>query len=62
MEENDARTSSTDEFVNYMPSMPAVSSEPGRVERFLQTLFRRRGELRPVVQDRDETVVRTDDL
>ena len=43
-----------DEFVNYMPGMPTLSSEPGRVERFLAELFRRRGPLRPVVGDRTE--------
>lgn len=30
-------------FENYLPGMPAVSGEPGRVERFLTRLFRRRG-------------------
>lgn len=43
-----------DKFVNYMPGMPRLSSEPGRVERFLTRLFRRRGPLRPVYRDRDE--------
>jgi len=43
-----------DEFVNYMPSMPTLSSEPGRVERFLANLFRRRGPLRPASSDRTE--------
>jgi hypothetical protein len=43
-----------DEFVNYMPGMPTLSSEPGRVERFLARLFRRRGPLRPVSSDRTE--------
>jgi len=62
MEENDTRASSTDDFVTYLPGTPTVSSEPGRIERFLKKLFRRRGELRPVVRERDETVVRTEDL
>ena len=39
-----------DEFVNYMPGMPTLSSEPGRVERFLAKLFRRRGPLRPATE------------
>lgn len=43
-----------DDFVNYMPGMPKVSSEPGRVERFLTRLFRRRGPLRAVYRGRDE--------
>ena len=33
---------STDEFVNYLPGMPRLSREPGRVGRFLVELFRRR--------------------
>ncbi|WP_170938283.1 MULTISPECIES: hypothetical protein [unclassified Halorubrum] len=43
-----------DEFVNYMPGMPKLSSEPGRIERFVTRLFRRRGPLRAVFRDRDE--------
>ena len=33
---------STDEFVNYLPGMPRLSREPGRVGRFLVELVRRR--------------------
>lgn len=33
-------------FQNYLPGMPRVSSEPGRVERFLKRLFRQRGTYR----------------
>ena len=33
---------STDEFVNYLPGMPRLSREPGRVGRFLVELIRRR--------------------
>jgi hypothetical protein len=40
------------DFVNYLPGMPRVSASPGRVERFLTRLFRRRGGLR-VVRRRD---------
>lgn len=43
-----------DDFVNYMPGMPKLSSEPGRVERFVTRLFRRRGPLRAVFRDRNE--------
>lgn len=39
-------------FVNYMPGMPTLSTEPGRVERFLARLLRRRGGLRPVARER----------
>lgn len=38
--------------VNYLPGMPAVSAEPGRIERFVASLLQRRGSLRPVVRDR----------
>lgn len=31
------------DFVNYLPGMPRASNGPGRVERFLTRLFRRRG-------------------
>lgn len=41
-------------LVNYMPGMPTLSAEPGRIERFLTTLFRRRGALRPVARDRSD--------
>ena len=44
----------TDEFVNYMPGMPRLSSEPGRIETFLTRLFRRRGPLRLVFRARSD--------
>lgn len=31
------------DFENYLPGMPQPSNDPGRVEQFLTTLFRRRG-------------------
>ena len=34
--------------VNYLPGMPRLSTSPGRLERFLARLFRRRGGLRVV--------------
>ena len=43
-----------DEFVNYMPGMPRLSSDPGRIEACLTRLFRRRGPLRLVFRDRSE--------
>ncbi|WP_166377348.1 hypothetical protein [Halorubrum sp. BOL3-1] len=43
-----------DKFVNYMPGMPKLSNEPGRIERFLTRLFRRRGPLRATLRGRDE--------
>lgn len=36
------------DFVNYLPGMPPLSTTPGRVERFLTQLFRRRGGVRGV--------------
>lgn len=50
-----------DSYVNYLPGGPTPSNGSGRVERFLRTLFRRRGPLRPVASEDDGTVVRTDD-
>ena len=44
----------TDEFVNYMPGMPRLSSDPGRIETFVTRLFRRRGPLRLVFRDRSD--------
>jgi hypothetical protein len=41
------------DFVNYLPGMPRLSGSPGRVERFLTRLLRRRGGLRVVVRRRD---------
>lgn len=37
------------DFANYLPATPRVSTTPGRVERFLTTLFRR-GERRAAVR------------
>ena len=44
-----------EEFVNYMPGMPKLSREPGRVERVLANLLGRRrvGSLRVVGRRRD---------
>jgi len=50
-----------DTFVNYLPGGPTPSRTTGRVERFLENLFRQRGPLRPVVEKDDRTVTRTDD-
>jgi len=44
----------TDEFVNYLPGMPRLSNDPGRIEAFLTRLFRRRGPLRLVFRDRSD--------
>lgn len=38
------------EIENYLPAMPPLSITPGRVERFVTSLFRRRGGLRPVTR------------
>lgn len=46
----DTRTQD-DQPVNYLPGGPSPSSSPGRIERFVQTLLRRRGPLRPVGRD-----------
>jgi hypothetical protein len=43
----DAAVEQTD-IVNYLPGTPQLSTEPSVVERFLTTLFRRRGEYRLV--------------
>ncbi len=42
------------ELENYLPAMFWPSNEPGRVERFLKRLFRRRGGLRVVVRQRGQ--------
>lgn len=49
---SDRSTADEPQFVNYLPGMPQLSREPGRIERFLTRLFRRRGGLR-VVYRRD---------
>jgi len=42
MEERD-ETAEQSEFEYYIPGMPSVSATPGRVERFVTKLLRRRG-------------------
>ncbi|WP_280535858.1 hypothetical protein [Halopenitus sp. POP-27] len=52
---SDGDASRTDEsvpFEQYLPATPRLSTEPGRVERFLTRLFRRRGGLRVVYRRR----------
>jgi hypothetical protein len=57
-----SRADEADEtFVNYLPGGPTPGRGTGRVERFLRTLFRRRGPLRPAVREDDGTVARSDD-
>lgn len=56
-QENTRRgTTPEDNLVNYMPGMPNLSAESSRVQRFLSKMFRRRGKLRPVFEETDETV------
>ncbi|SEH57131.1 hypothetical protein SAMN05192561_10841 [Halopenitus malekzadehii] len=43
-----SRTDGSVDFENYLPGSPQPSTEPGRLERFLTRLFRRRGGLRVV--------------
>ena len=52
---NDNSDDTAEELVNYMPGMPKLSREPGRVERVLANLFGRRrvGSLRVVGRRRD---------
>lgn len=54
-ESGESRQSGTDEsgFDYYLPGTPTVSSDPGRIERFVTRLFRRRGGLRPIVRRRE---------
>ncbi|MEF8885738.1 MAG: hypothetical protein V5A44_11540 [Haloarculaceae archaeon] len=50
---NDVDTVVTDDqpsLENYLPAGPKPSSEPGRVERFVTNLLRRRGDYRLVVR------------
>lgn len=42
----DRRAADEPAFENYLPGTPRISTEPGRVERFLKRLFRRRGTYR----------------
>lgn len=51
-ESTDIRDSAVEQsgVENYLPGMPVLSTDPGRVERFLTNLFRRRGEVRMVVR------------
>lgn len=46
--EIDDRTAADDQptFETYLPATAPVSTEPGRVERFLTRLFRRRGRIK----------------
>ena len=52
---NDSSDDTAEEFVNYMPGMPKLSREPGRVERVLANLLGRRrvGSLRVIGRRRD---------
>ena len=52
---NDSSDDTAEEFVNYMPGMPKLSREPGRVGRVLANLFGRRrvGSLRVISRRRD---------
>jgi hypothetical protein len=38
----------TTEIEHYLPATPSLSGEPGPIEKFVTTLFRRRGE-RPII-------------
>ena len=53
---NESSDDTADEFVNYMPGMPKLSREPGRVERVIANLIGRRriGSLRVVGRRRDD--------
>lgn len=55
MEGSSTATDAPDDetFVNYLPGGPSPSTEPGRIERFVQKLLRRRGALRPVTRNDD---------
>jgi len=61
MEETKERGTTQSDLVNYMPGMPTLSEEPTRVGRFVRNLLRRRGPLRPVVQERRSRVVTSTD-
>lgn len=58
--EQSTETDSAVATVNYMPGMPRLPREPGRVGRFVRSLLRRRGGLRPVVSNAGETSGRRD--
>jgi len=49
------RSTARNDTVTYLPGSPTLSGEPGRIERFVRNLFRRRGALRPVARKRDDT-------
>ena len=53
---NEGSDDTAEEFVNYMPGMPRLSREPGRVERVIGNLIGRRrvGSLRVVGRRRDD--------
>lgn len=58
--EQSTETESTDATVNYLPGMPRLTREPGRVGRFVRSLLRRRGGLRPVASNAGDTSGRSD--
>lgn len=49
------------DLINYMPAMPTFSNDLGVFEYVLKRLGSRRGGLRRVVEQREETFVQTDD-
>lgn len=55
--DGDAQT----DLINYMPAMPTLSKDLGVFEFILKRLGSRRGGLRRVVEQREETFVQTDD-
>lgn len=63
MKESEDQTdgAAQDDLINYMPGMPTFSNDLGVFEYFLKRLGSRRGGLRRVVEQRDDTVVHADD-
>jgi hypothetical protein len=57
MAETEESGTTQDDLVNYMPGMPTLSGEPTRFGRFVRSLLRRRGDLRPVVHGGQSDVV-----